>query len=287
MRIPVALLLALAALSACIAAPSVFHGDKGSPLLALPDTAGVVVGRIAVGDPAEEEALQAALVEALLAANMPATLGGGNVASRFVSASVPEGGEREEGGDAPVVWELRDAGDRLLRAFKQPLDLSPLPGGTAPADRARLNRARLGEVAETVAALVRAGADPSTEATTAPDEVRLLPITGLADRDGDALATAVRATLAARGVAIAGEDAADALLLFGDVTVTAESDAMRHVEIVWTLAHADGVEVGTARQANRVPASELAGGWAPIAPLVAEAVADGILALLDEARAAR
>lgn len=285
MRRLLSLIGCLPLLAACIAAPSVFQGDKAGPLLTLPDSAGVIVGPIESIDDEEAEALRAGLVEAFLAANLPATTGAGNVASWSVAAAVLPPDDAGAGA-TPTIWELRDGEGRLLRAFKRPLDLSPLSSAEPAEERVRRNRAQLAEVARTVSVLMRAGAAAPFEADP-PPKVRVLPVTGLDERDRHYVTTAMRTALVGRGVEPAEEREPEALLLFGDIATAPEGDAARRVEIVWTLTRADGVEIGTARQSNRVPEEELAQGWGTIAPLVAEAVVDGILALIDEARAPR
>ena len=56
------------------------------------------------------------------------------------------------------------------------------------------------------------------------------------------------------------------------------------MSVRWKVIDTKGTLVGTVKQDNKVPAGMLENGWGPIAPVVANAAAGGIIDLLVRAR---
>lgn len=251
-------------LAGCVAAPPVFEREPDNRLLALPDSAGIVVG--AMLGFAEEEAMREEMVAALQRENVPAGTGRGNRASYRLDGWID--GDR-------VDLLLRDINGREIGRFNAPAGNEPR--GIAAA------------VASEVADVVQAGG-PASRTRMAADvpavPVHVARVTGLGEEDGDRMARALGTALRGRGITVAREPQAEALRVTGEITVTPQGDELRHVKLVWRVLKPDGASVGSITQENTVPAAELAGGWGPIAPLVAEAAADGVAPVVERARTA-
>ena len=99
---------------------------------------------------------------------------------------------------------------------------------------------------------------------------------------GQALARAMRRSLARIGIASAPAADEAALRVSGEVSIAGNESAPEgaDVTIAWRVTRPDGAEVGTVTQSNRVPAEILEGRWGPLARTVAQAGAPGIAQLV-------
>lgn len=248
-------------------------GQPDRALLALPDHGGIIVLPVSDAPPATADALASAMVEALHAANVPASRGGGNRDSAFLQGRVEDNGR-----DARVVWDLH-AGDGTLIG-SAPLTIE----GTPIAQWAAAEPALMTRLAATSVAAIAALIQDDAPVEVAAPRIVVLPIEG-APGDGDVrLGEAVRTALTAVEIEVADAVAAvndgRTLSLAGRVDIAEAGAAGQAVEISWTVLDPAGRQLGVIRQANLVPAGSLDGGWDEVAEAVAAGTAEGVADLL-------
>lgn len=275
-----ALLLALAG---CQPLPQPFADMRPAhnPLLDMPDSYGVTLSPIGGLDAASNNSVASLLVDRLLAANVPAMREGGTRASFQLAAAAAQAAPNARGIRATAVrWELvRD--DKLLLQLERPLRF--YQGNLLLDDEAIIQ-----EVADAVARVMRVDSPAMRAGNGPPPALRLVvPKVAGAPGDGpDSLAAAMTGFLRSHGLRADPEGQApdDALRLVGTVNMGRPERGQQRVEIVWTLVTPTGREIGTVRQSNPVPAGSLNGKWGEIAGYAAEAGADGVMALIDQAQ---
>ena len=243
--------------------------DRASALLALPDTVGVEVGRIAGAPPQLEDRLRRGLESALQRRGLPASRQRGNLlsyrlAGRTVLGATPNG-------IAPVSfdWELRAWDDTVAARFAQKVEDSG-------ADAAPL---LLEELAEGVARRIRAERQDETVSAR-------LKISIAADAEAGlpgSLLKALETVLAGQGLNVVPPAAPSHLHVFGSAEVGPVHAGLREVRLGWVVKWSDGREIGRVDQANAVPAEWLAGEWTPLAA-AAEGAAAGISDLVFKAQ---
>ena len=268
-----AVLLLLVA--ACQPLPRPFRPDAKPAGLAglagIADKVGVFVAGIDQAPPALDQAVRTGLARRLGELDIAASATTANRHSFLLTCSVV-------GGAAPVLaWRLIDADGVLVGLVDQ-----RLPGGRAAweAGEAALAARIVAEAAPRLAAMIRDRAPPPP--LPPPPVVVLAPIEGAPGDGAEALAVALRGLLAAAGVEVR-EAGADALVVAGKVTLSrgGETD---HVALRWVVRDAAGSELGVVDQANRIPRGSLDGAWGETAEAVAYGAAEGILAILAQAR---
>lgn len=112
--------------------------------------------------------------------------------------------------------------------------------------------------------------------------LRVRPVDGAPGDGGTALKRAMMAALGrAPDLVITEKDTPGTLLVACRVTVAPPVKGQQQVTVSWSLARADGTEIGRVDQANAVPAGSLDRYWGDVAYVVANAAADGILNLLQ------
>ncbi len=144
----------------------------------------------------------------------------------------------------------------------------------------RIIRAVGKDAARRIAGLLRVGGPTveTPEAAPAADGEALAvnPVTGAPGDGNRALLRAMMAALRAAGAPVTEDASAAQLALTGTVRVDPADGDRQRVRIVWTVATADGEELGTASQDSDVPAGSLDGPWGAVADDVAAAAVPGI-----------
>lgn len=280
-RIVSFVLFAVAALglAACDPTPRVFATADDSPLAQVPAADGVVIGRVEGVLPPLEEELRNALVGALQAQGIPATIAAGTRASGFLHGRLDGSAPTDD--RSYLIWTLTDPAGQVLTSFP----------GTATLREGRVAAENAGSIANIVRrvsdALVGAGRRAHLDrrpAATAPAEtlprLSILPVAG-APGDGEAvLADALGIALRNRGLQVAEGIDADGLIVFGDVLVEPAGPDQEKVSITWQVRWPDGRELGVVTQANTVPSGATAETWRPVAPVIAANAAEGIARLV-------
>lgn len=138
------------------------------------------------------------------------------------------------------------------------------------------------------AAIARAlGVSPAVEREAeeaTASRLVVLPIEGATGNGAESLEQAILQALGQRGIALAAAPEQQDLLLYCLVDISPVQGNVQLVTIHWQLLEArDFVEIGRVTQENLVPAYSLAGAWREAAGEIAQAAADGILELLQQA----
>ncbi len=268
-----AVVLAVGLLAACQPLPQPFSRD-GAPdnaLLALPDHVGVIVLPVAEAPPVTADALAAAMVEALHAANVPAATRGGNRASRYLQGRV-----EDDGRDAGLVWELFAPDGSPLGEFRHSIEGTPVAAWRAA------EPALMHDLAWTGAAPVAALLQPRPIEQVMPLTVADTLVTGAPGRGNLQLRRAMLTALEARGVLIGAPGPQNRVQAAVDLAPA--SGRTQRIRIAWRVLAPDGTELGTVAQQNEVPAGSLDDSWDAVAPLIAVAAAPGILEVLSQNR---
>jgi len=114
--------------------------------------------------------------------------------------------------------------------------------------------------------------------------VAVLPVRGAPGKGNAELTRAMKAVLRKAGWPVVGHPRRDSMLVRGRVSVGRPGAGGQQVKIAWTVKSPTGKVLGVIRQANRVPAGSLGGGFGEAAPAVAEAAAEGIFQLVRKLR---
>ena len=116
------------------------------------------------------------------------------------------------------------------------------------------------------------------------DKVALVGVTGSPGRGNDELYRAMRKVLRDAGWPVVDKPGRTALSISGRVALEAPRSGVQQVKLAWAVALPTGKVLGTVRQANDVPAGSLNQGWGRTAGYAAEAAAEGIFNLVEQAR---
>ncbi len=99
--------------------------------------------------------------------------------------------------------------------------------------------------------------------------------------DGNtSLRRAMTVALGGGGLQLANDPASALFTVGADVAVGAPENGAQSVSIVWTVRDIEGSAIGTAEQANAVPAGSLDGVWGQTAAFAAAAASDGIIGII-------
>ena len=269
-------LLALLLPAACGDLPRPFEGRLGATAARLaqppPSRLAVAAPPAALLTDAAAVAYAAAVVEALVAQNLPAV------------ADAPRRGDWQleltaeaRGGVVLPGFIVRDpTGVAKGNAAATPVPLAAWAGG-APATM----RQAAANAAPGIAALLsrieaaRRDADPNS-LVNRPVRVLLGAVTGAPGDGNQSLARQMRAELMKLGMAVQDTAVAADYSVAGDVTVADLAGNQQRVEIRWKVADAKGAESGQVVQLNQLPRGTLAGFWADVAVVVAQEAAGGV-----------
>ncbi len=271
-----------ALVAGCEVVPRVMEPGAAPPGLALlpQDRAGIVVDP--VGGVSEPFATDMAreVVEGLIDANVPASLGRGAAQSYRLkgSASMVDRGNGMM--QLYVDWALRDPAGALVGQFEDNT-LAPRESPETAGYLADLAR----DAAPRLAALIQDEVPVSMVPVAAPAggvTVAVGPITGAPGTGSDDLMRAVRGNLPLFGMRIVDDAAVASHRLTGEIAVGPVSNGAQSVSLTWRLLDAAGEELGRLDQDNQVAAGSLDGSWAGVASVIAEGVAGGVAQILAQ-----
>lgn len=122
--------------------------------------------------------------------------------------------------------------------------------------------------------------DAGTDRLLGRRGIYVVDVTGAPGDGNGALRRAMIVSLAGRGMRMADGIEVAAFTLGAHVVVGPPDNGAQAVRIVWTVYGVDGESLGTADQANAVPAGSLDGNWGQTAAFVAAAAVDGITEII-------
>ena len=272
-RLWAGLALLVALLAACGQTPLPFQPThKPVPALAPGPRSALIVGPIEGGRPETAAALAELVAERLRDREIAATTRAGTHRRyRLVGrlAARPAAGGRLS---LAASWRLLGPDGAEVGVIEQQGQVDAAGWATAePAALADIATAAAGKIDRLLAAT------PDTAPPPAERLVVVLPVDGAPGDGRQALARALRASLARRHVTLADQATDDAYLVLGDVQLTDRGATEQQVAITWTLIRPDGQTLGTVTQANAVPRGRLDRRWREIADQAAEGGADGLM----------
>jgi hypothetical protein len=281
---PVLLAGAGLVLLGCTAAPRPFQPAKTVPneLLLLPDRAGITVSPLTGDVPDGGTALAKAMAEALRKQNIPATVGSGNRATRWLLGDVRTSAKNGAADDltASLTWELYGKDGEPLGDLRQS---AALPAAAYRADAAKALGAQIRQAAGRIAGMVQGPRHGRVPLPGYPEGTRIVigQISGEPGEAARALAKSMAAHLRRRDLPLADRAQPGDVVVSGELTLGESNGTNRPLELVWSLQRAgDDGQMGDLRQANRVPDAEIARGWSRLSRLIARAAAPGVLQVL-------
>ncbi|MBM3557541.1 MAG: hypothetical protein FJX47_18540 [Alphaproteobacteria bacterium] len=274
--------LGAVALAACQPVPQPFQPDEKPKevggLLDLGPRAGLVVAPIAgLGEAAAPMA--EALALKLQAKDVAATARRAARGAYLLQGEARIGAEQAGLRRLTLAWRIVDA--RGL-ARGEVIQEEMVPAATWPPRGAQIE-ALAGGAVTVLARLVGIGEETPA---IGGSRVHLRGVGGAPGDGNRRLALSLRAALRHVGLTMA-EAAPGADFLIDGLVKMSPAPGGEKVEIVWTLFDNKGREIGTTSQANVVALGSLDGPWGPVADVVAEAAAPGILEVLLRTEQAR
>jgi hypothetical protein len=275
--------VAVVLLAGCQPLPHPFADDvprRGSPMLALRDSASVTIAPIAGTPRATAEKLGPAMANALQQREIAASDRTASIGSYELVGRIQQMPPTKDKAALVAVWELRDSSGQSLgeRAERLVAHKTDWEQGNDDAV-AHLAAAS----AEQLVALLE---DEAPKEAEIGGRARLLigGVEGAPGDGGEALAGAITELLKKQDLAIVTDPHAEAdLVLDAEVTVAKPKAGKQNVKIVWRLRRKDGGEIGTVGQENDVPAGLLDRAWGDVAYSVAVSAQDGIMQLVASA----
>jgi hypothetical protein len=280
--------LALAApIAACQPLPHPFADDRPpAALLKVRDVAGVSVAPVEGEPAAVAERLSAAVAEALLKRDIPASDKTTGLRSYQLYGRVVE--SRRQRGNATVSahWRLYDAKGRTVGEHNAKVDAPAADwesAGAQPIERlAGLSADGLAPLLEEEPTAPTAAAAKETP-EAGRMRIAIGQISGAPGDGGKSLAAAVAIVLKRADLAIVEKKAKPDVTIDGEVSIAPAKNDKQHVKIVWRVRRADGAEIGNVGQENDVPRGLLDGPWGDIAYNIATAAGDGLMQILARA----
>ena len=264
-------LLGVIALASCQPLPQPFAEEPhaANPLLAVPESYGLVVGEVTGLPPHLALALRRQLARALEQEALLASTGSGT----------------------PRAWRLSGAADGVHAGTRLDWVLRRPDGSVAHQfENIAFTDTVSPAFAREVASAVRAGLPeeerrlPPSGSEPAGPLMALAPIDGAPGDGAQALSRALGAALRNRGIRVVPDDS-DALSVKGEISVRPLRPGVERVDLAWSVLAPDGEVLGTVTQSNEVPAGALEGRWGAMAEAAADGAADGVVGVLDGLRA--
>jgi hypothetical protein len=278
-RLLIALLLPLAA---CQPLPHPFSENRPpvhSPVMSPPDAAGILVDPVAGAPAVTAVALAEAMADALRNEDVPADTRAANRKSYRLSGTAQT---EEKGGQLTVAidWQLSGPDGRVVGTEK--ISETVAKGAWRSGDK-ELAKALIAKAA--LALAHRVEGDAPMEKPVEKTVLAVKPVTG-APGDGEkSLSRAIADSLNRAGIALKSSPGdKENFLLVGKVELGPVQAGKQDIKITWSLARADGSEIGRVNQENKVPAGSLDGAWGVTAYDVALAATGGIVELLKRAQ---
>ena len=106
--------------------------------------------------------------------------------------------------------------------------------------------------------------------------------TGAPGDGNTALRRAMTVALSGHGLRLTDDPDKAVFNVGANVSIGTPDDGMQAVRILWTVNGVDDEKLGTADQANAVPAGSLDGRWGQTAAFVAAAATDGIVGIIEK-----
>ena len=156
--------------------------------------------------------------------------------------------------------------------------------GGPKANKAGLAVAKVEPVDEKAAVGLARTTRPEASARRKISAVAVLPVIGAPGTGNADLTKAMRQTLSEAGWPVLTRPRDNALTILGHVKLGPKEAASQEVALAWTVKTPDGKTLGTVKQANKVPAGSLEGGFGDNALLAAQAAASGIYDLVKKYR---
>lgn len=116
------------------------------------------------------------------------------------------------------------------------------------------------------------------------NKVALVGVTGSPGRGNDELVVAMRKVLRKAGWPVVKKPGRTTLSISGQVVLAEPRSGVQQVKLAWAVKLPTGKVLGTVSQANDVPAGSLDKAWGNTARYAAEAAAEGIFNLVEQAR---
>ena len=127
------------------------------------------------------------------------------------------------------------------------------------------------------------GLGDTQSADTTRGHVIVMPVVGPDGEVDETLTGALKAQLRRRSIALAGIPGPRDVTVEGAVSLDPLEPGWQQVALVWrVVGAADGEELGTVDQGNRIPEGTLDDGWGASSSLVAAGAAAGISQILQE-----
>ncbi len=265
-------LLAFALLmAACQPLPHPFaddHPPANSPILAPPDSAGIIVLPVTGTPAAAAPQMAEAMASALQTLDVPASTTDRNRAS-FQLTGVAR--EDRAGRRVTVDWELRSAAGAIVGRHA-----TMIAGLPAARD---LASAAARDAAPAIARMI-SGEAPLPVAVADP-VVSFRGVTGSPGDGAHALERAIRDPLGRSHISDAARTGAPSIAqIAAAVSLSPPNAGKQQVKIVWRVTRPDGSEIGQVKQENAVPAGSLDGAWGEVAYAVAAAAGPGIASIV-------
>lgn len=275
--------LSLILIAGCQPLPQPFQPDSSrkiaNPLLKLPDGNGVVVVPVAGMAPEAAQVLARRMADALIAEQIPASVGTGNAASlrldgrMFATLTAPG---RE---DIRLFWTVRD--DSGSTVGDVAVSHTITHSGQEKISPEILD-AIAGKSARAVAALIQ---EPAPIDQTTQLSSRALYVASV-DGAPNAAASLLRAELVSAlrqlDLRVVPELGDDSILVAGAASREPAGRGSLRLSLDWTIMRPDGKSLGKLAQSNTVEASALESQWPAIARAIAIATARGVRDLLDK-----
>jgi hypothetical protein len=269
MTSPRALLIACLTLlgpAACTTLPHPFEDDKlapHAPLLAMPDSLGVVVEPVQGAPDETSKVLAEAMAHALQDAELPASTSAGNARSFHLSGTALPAADAS---GLAISWSLRNAAGSEIGSDTQHVPM--------PLSESALAGSMRGE-APKLAALIQ----DSGPAEHQPSRRLLIRTVEGAPGDGaTSLKRALVFLLQRSGTRLTDDPASpDTVTIAGTVETRPGPPGQDHIKILWHVLKPDGGEAGVIAQENDVPHAVIERQWGDIAMAVADAAAPDIL----------
>jgi hypothetical protein len=274
--------LAVGALgAACQPLPHPFADDRPpAALLRVRDVAGVSIAPIEGQPAAIAQKLGAAVADALLKRDIPASDKTASLESYQLYGRVAESHPQRGSATVSAHWRLYDAKGRTIGERDARVDA---PTGewesasAAPIERlAGLSADGLAPLLEDeapVAAAMEASAAGRTR-------IAVRAVSGAPGDGGRSLAAAVATVLQRQDLTLVEKDQKPDLTVDGEVSVTPVKPDKQHIKIVWHVRRADGADIGNVDQENDLPQGLLDGPWGDLAYSIAIAAGDGLMQLV-------
>ena len=278
-------LLVLLSPTACGQVPQPFRPDPGSKshneFLFIKPSVGVTVLQIEGPVDWVGKALAEAMAERLRQRGIAASTGASNRGSYFLAGSGYRSDLPGEEGVLILDWTLVDeqgsiTGERQER-------LRP-PSGFWEEPTQEMFEVVADRTAPTVAGWI---SPQLADRNAVYPTVVIGGVTGAPLDGNQSLRRAIIQALAVRKVPLAESSDVMAVAIGASVRLTPATGTTDQIEIVWRVKEPDGTLIGEVKQANALDKATVSETWRVVAPLIADAAADGILGLVRQSKERR